>query len=857
MKLLLWILPLLFSLSAFSDQNLDVIINGKLINSTTVLEPDTEVLSVSCISNRNVLIIGTFVDNETSIKFEDDTCPEGTKFTLVHAGTGLIDIQDFEDEVLGTVEAGSKIEVYFYGDTLALMTSTSGGGEDFSEAIDLLEGRVTLLESQVGVLEQRADDFDELNVETRLLSLEAVDSANRLTALESGDYDARINSLESVNSDPRIDALEAIDSGTRLGILESYDTDDRLAVLEGLEVYTPADGDVFEVNCLSNRTILVQGDFLGVPHSIKFTDNDCPNGTTFKIWNYGNDDVSVLDEFDVPLAAISEGNHFEALYNESSIGLFQTLMRSEFLDLTDRVIALENASGGGGSEGLENYTPADGDLYEVNCLSNRTILVQGDFLGVPHSIKFTDNSCAEGTTFKILNYGVDQVAILDEFDASPAAIPEGDTFEVIYNNGAFSVFQVESLSNILATQDRLIDAENRILALENASGGGGSFDPTTSPSIIPTTDNTYKLGSYVEPYTTAADNKSWSQVVTNEVSGVKFGNNGLQPYQFSNRLNIKTRDNEYSSSGFTGSTATMWIRTGHNSGGNDYTGQMTITSGTSDTSSHPSTNVDARSAGIVIATGRAVPKGTGTATIGGMLFATGLAPLGHLDSTTLPSPPNNNQITMVGGEGLRFTATDGVVNFTKGALAISGTTTYTLTPTECPAGSCTAASPFIISSLGLTPAITNAPCTNSPTALCVAEIVISLTNSSWAANTAAKYVCIQGIGAGFIAGQRLRVRILNGSYNNGTPAQRVGSLIIGFASPKNPITGCTYNTSARFSLKYQAPTSATMPTEATMTPASQYISSHADTASAGVLYPLATGSAEFQWVSGGVGWHQI
>lgn len=570
-------------------------------------------------------------------------------------------------------------------------------------------------------------------------------------------------------------------------------------LINSTTVLTPSMSDL-EVTCLSNRNIIVYGDFTAVTKKIKFLEEDCKEGVIFTIRNIGTGSVQLINHLDEVIDELAEDNKYEVYYHSGGLSFIAPLA-VEGLDLLEQRVS---------------------DLESLN--------IQTRLLSIESLNIATRLSALEGTNYEA------RISSLE---------------------GANSDFRIDALEAINSgTRLGLLESYNlnsRVTALES---GGSSFNATSSPSIIPTTDNTYTLGHYASPFS-SSDNKSWLQVVTNEISGNKFGNNGQQPYQFTNRLNIKTRDNTLATSGFSGSTATMWIKTGYNSGGTDYTGQLMLSTGSSLGTDQASTDVDARSGGIYITTGRATPKGLGTSTIGGITIATGAGPVGNTDATTLPQPAFNDQVTISGGQGVRFTSADGVNVFTKGAIAIAGSATYNITPTECPSGSCTSASPLLISSLGLTPAITGAACTSSPTTLCAAEIVLNLNNSNWTGNTATKYICIQGIGAGFTAGQRLRVKVLNGTYNNSTVAQRVGHIIVGFASPRNPITGCSYNTTARFSLKYSAPTSASMPADTAMVPDNQYISSHADLTSSGILYPYGIGSAEFQFVSGGVGWHQI
>lgn len=244
MKLLLLFLPLLFSLSAFSNQNLDVILDGKLINSTSVLNPSEDLLDVSCVSNRNIVIDGSFDDGESTIKFINESCSEGTIFKIRHIGSGEINVKGHDDSALGVVSGGQIIEIYYHSNSLSFINTTVAGS---GSGLDLLTARV--------------DDLEALNIGTRLLTIEALDIDDRLSSLEGslgeggaldtrldeaegalddvegaiaegGSLDTRLDGIEDDNGDTRLDALEAVDAGTRLGVLEAVDADDRLDALE-------------------------------------------------------------------------------------------------------------------------------------------------------------------------------------------------------------------------------------------------------------------------------------------------------------------------------------------------------------------------------------------------------------------------------------------------------------------------------------------------------------------------------------------------------------------------------------------------------------------------------------------------
>lgn len=242
-------------------------------------------------------------------------------------------------------------------------------------------------------------------------------------------------------------------------------------------------------------------------------------------------------------------------------------------------------------------------------------------------------------------------------------------------------------------------------------------------------------------------------------------------------------------------------------------------------------------------------------------------------------------ITAATNGSVNLNALQGLQLLAGGPVVFGGQNTVSITTTTCPAGSCTAASPLLINQLSPTTTCTQ----NSDQVTCKSTIIIEL-SGAFNSNTADKYVCIQGITRGYNVGQRLRIEVRNRSIttgNRGSLTGKVANFIVGFASPKTPITGCPYtggNLSAspgavspemllgHFVLKYTGVAASqaggAYPAANTFLPREQFIMSSINCATTGCSsFPYESiGSTEFEFAgnipdsfaaNSNYGWHQL
>ena len=454
----------------------------------------------------------------------------------------------------------------------------------------------------------------------------------------------------------------------------------------------------------------------------------------------------------------------------------------------------------------------------VNCASERNFIVTGAFSGT-EVMNLTTTNCKIGTRFVINNLGTGDY--LFNIDGVPTNTLQSTFIYNVFYDGTWRVFAVGSTSP------------------------ASPFSPSASVSIIPATSLTYDLGSL---------SSVWANIYTRYINNGGVAGSVGTPGNFTNRLMITTKELP---SGQSSGTSTIWIKSGDNATP-QYTGSVAITTGTNNNT----TGVTGVTGDIFIATGQAnTSTGTNTGTFGGITLSAGGAPLTTTNASTTTISQNAGGIRLLTpstGFGRIEISSLGGVSLATGPLLFTSSATTTIGQANCPVGSCTSAAPFVLSPLF--PTQPTACSTNS--SICTSQVVIELSSASWSGNTADKYVCVAGIQKATNVGQKLIVRVSNGTGGNGATA-KVVNLIVGFASPQTPITGCTYTGSpsaTAFKLKFTAAPATNaggaFPATSSFLPRNQFIMSSVDPTSA-TFQNRSAGGIEFVYQSNPEGWVEL
>lgn len=456
----------------------------------------------------------------------------------------------------------------------------------------------------------------------------------------------------------------------------------------------------------------------------------------------------------------------------------------------------------------------------LNCSSERNFIVTGSFTGT-QVMDLSTTNCKIGTRFVINNLGTgDYLFRLDGV--------------------ANTTFQSTFIYNVF------YDGTWRVYAVGSTSSAS-PFLPSASVSVIPAASLTYDLGSI---------SSLWSNIYTRYINSYGItGSGGSPPGSINQRLMITSRE---LASGQVAGTSTIWMKSGDNAT-NQYTGSVAITTGTNNNT----VNTSAATGDILIATGQAnTSTGTNTGTIGGVTISAGGAPFTTTNASSVLIPQNAGVVrvltpTQTLGQ-IQLSSLGGVALST-GPLIFVSTSTQTITQANCPAGGCTAAAPFMLSPLFPSQPAT---CANN-SSICTSQVVIQLDSGSWSGNTADKYVCVAGIQKGNAVGQKLIVRVSNGTGNQSGATTKVINLIVGFASSQTPITGCTYAgapSSTAFKLKFSASAATNaggaFPAVSSFLPRNQFIMSSVENTSA-LGTNRSGGGIEFVYQSGPEGWVEL
>ncbi len=121
---------LMTAMTVKADQNADIIKKNKITHSTTVMVPATTNLILTCLSNRNVILSGTF-NGTQQITIPTVPCFDGTKFTVQHAGTGNVLIKNNGGTTLKTLSALDHATISYYTNLVNIITNADesmGGG---------------------------------------------------------------------------------------------------------------------------------------------------------------------------------------------------------------------------------------------------------------------------------------------------------------------------------------------------------------------------------------------------------------------------------------------------------------------------------------------------------------------------------------------------------------------------------------------------------------------------------------------------------------------------------------------------------------------------------------------------------